>query len=114
MFEVDHYVALMVVTVPIGLIFMGGVYIYVEDINNRMDGIDFKLDRIQRMEMYDKTPDTVYENESVILNGLYHPSQGFYCVWVENRTYEQINNTVNHELLHAMIHKKPEHFCGGE
>lgn len=76
--------------------------------------IDFKLDRIQRMEMYDKSPDQVYENESLILNGLYQPSKGFYCVWTENRTYDQINRTVNHELLHALIDKDSKHFCGVE
>ena len=43
--------------------------------------------------------------------GLYFHT-GFYCVWTKDRTSEEIANTKEHELCHALIDKdEKQHFC---
>jgi Zn-dependent peptidase ImmA (M78 family) len=61
---------------------------------------------IKKMEMYDKN---IAQKMGTM--GVFHRENEFYCVSTRDRTYKQINKTVNHELLHAMIHKDKKHFC---
>ena len=63
----------------------------------------------ERLAMYNKSLKT-YSGA----NGLYYPTEEFYCVWVEGRTTEEIKSTEDHEICHALIDKDYEHFCRGE
>jgi len=50
------------------------------------------------------------------LNGIYHAEEGYYCVWTEGKTPEEINRTDCHEYCHYLTDKvrdneSYEHFC---
>ena len=38
----------------------------------------------------------------------------YYCVWVKDRTEEEINRTESHEFCHHLVYNKREHFCDGK
>ena len=44
------------------------------------------------------------------LQGFYY-NDTVYCVWLKNRTTEEIANTRNHEICHALVYRDYEHFC---
>lgn len=60
----------------------------------------------ERYEMYD-----VDFKSDMVLNGLYWPSDKFYCVWVGNRTNLDHYDTDTHEQCHAMVDLEWKHFC---
>ena len=48
------------------------------------------------------------------LNGIYNYNEGYFCVSVDNRKYQDINTTTFHEACHVIINKNTEnnkHFC---
>jgi len=47
------------------------------------------------------------------LKGIYN-HKGYYCVWVGDKTAEEINKTEAHELCHHFVRLDYEHFCGGK
>lgn len=44
-----------------------------------------------------------------ILGIYYRPK--YFCVWVENRTNDAIQETIAHEYCHHLVHLNKEHFC---
>jgi hypothetical protein len=62
----------------------------------------------ERFRMYHQS----LANESNYINGIAYGDQ-YYCVWTKDRSYEYINKTANHEMLHILIEKNRTHFCGG-
>lgn len=53
---------------------------------------------------YDITPAT----------GLYWHGTDYYCVWANERTLEQQEQTDRHEYCHYLIDNDYDHFCEGE
>ena len=47
------------------------------------------------------------------INGVYS-SEGYYCIWTEGRTLQEIMIADRHELQHYMNDKELEHFGGEE
>ena len=45
------------------------------------------------------------------INGVFS-SEGYYCVWVKDRSPSEIASTEVHEQCHALINKDRGHFCG--
>jgi len=45
------------------------------------------------------------------IDGIFFPDEKFYCVWTENRTFSQIEDTDRHEWCHHLIDKDRKHFC---
>lgn len=45
------------------------------------------------------------------LGGVFHPTEKYYCVWTANRSIDQIANSEEHEMCHAMINTDYNHFC---
>ncbi len=45
------------------------------------------------------------------LDGIYHHSGKYYCVWTEGRDFKEINKTEYHEVCHSFIHEDYYHFC---
>ena len=60
-----------------------------------------------RCSMYD---DIRYRENSNV-NGLYFPSEKYYTVWIEDRTFDEIEETDRHEYCHHLVYENPEHFC---
>ena len=56
---------------------------------------------------------SVLEQSDFGLWGIYYQDK-YYCVWLDNKTEEQINNTINHEICHHFVYQDYEHFCGKE
>ena len=55
-----------------------------------------------------------YDDENPL--GFYsqdNESNGFYCVWTQGLTQQQIDVIDNHELTHALIARNPGHYCAG-
>ncbi len=67
--------------------------------------IDDLHEATDRCEMYD--PNNFILTKT---NGLYF-FEGYYCVWTEGRTLEEINRTDVHEVCHSLVVKDKEHFC---
>lgn len=42
----------------------------------------------------------------------YNVTGEYYCVWTQERTYQEINDTEVHEKCHILIWRDYEHFCG--
>lgn len=61
----------------------------------------------ERCEMYG------YEAKNVTnyINGFYTPNK-YYCVWIDNRSKWDIDETDRHEYCHHLVTLTPEHFCG--
>lgn len=60
-----------------------------------------------RMQMYDKS-----NKDLAITQGVYFPNEEYYCVWVGDRTVDNIQRTDYHEMCHHMVYDDWEHFCG--
>lgn len=45
------------------------------------------------------------------MNGLYFPSENYYCVWAKNRTFDQQEGTDRHEWCHFLVDNDKDHFC---
>lgn len=58
----------------------------------------------------------LFDNEETkkVLNGIYYWVDEYYCVWAENRTMTDIEETEAHEYCHYLIDVNREHFCGKE
>jgi len=54
----------------------------------------------------DEVKDSMYGIE-----GAYYLNKNIYCVNVEGRTKEEINNTDYHEMCHYLVEKDYQHFC---
>jgi len=60
----------------------------------------------ERLQLYDK------ENlPNLRVNGLYFPSDEYYCVWAKNRTPINVAITEAHEYCHHLTYTDWEHFC---
>lgn len=80
----------------------------INEVNNMNKRILDEIKDIDRIEMYNK--EIAYAEN---VNGVYHHNN-FYCVYTKNRTSEEIQGTVEHEVLHALIgqdKRMEEHFC---
>ena len=73
---------------------------------NESTELAYQLSRIERSEMWN--PDVL--NDNFYVDGYYRVEQ-FYCVWVEDRTPNQINRTDYHEMAHHYSWTDPDHFC---
>ena len=49
--------------------------------------------------------------EHVGLDGIWF-QEGFYCVWVKDKDYDNVVETDYHEMCHALVEEDYEHFCG--
>ena len=64
------------------------------------------LDGLERYSMYSEL-----EIVNSTLNGIYFPSDKYYCVWVEGNNITQIEDTEKHEYCHYLIQTDYKHFC---
>jgi len=74
-------------------------------INNTINNTN--CDMYDRYQMYNDN----ISNKSIYLNGNYRANK-YYCVWVENKTDWEIEDTDRHEYCHHLVTLAPEHFCG--
>jgi len=88
------------------LLFVLCVLLLTLQIYNMQKQIENVEDTIARLSLYSNNN---YEYAKV--NGIYN-TKGYYCVWTQNRTLEEINRTDYHEMAHVLVHKDREHFCG--
>ena len=47
------------------------------------------------------------------LQGIYHTPE-YYCVWIKDRSLEEINKTECHEVAHHLAYTQYGHFCLSE
>ena len=52
-------------------------------------------------------------NATFGINGIYQ-APDYYCVWTTNRTAEEINKTIVHELCHDLVYRNYGHYCESE
>lgn len=64
---------------------------------------------IERLGMYNQT-----EISYMFNNGYYNIRDEYYCVWTKGKRPDQIANTEQHEICHALIYQSEyeyNHFC---
>ena len=102
--KLDMLLVFILIGIVTGLtIFL--MFIWEEQEKNNQN-IESLLELSKRLKMYDGEA-----LNQTLMNG-YYSSVGYYCVWTENRTYDEINETDYHENAHSYIAKDYEHFCG--
>lgn len=55
--------------------------------------------------------DGIQYKEKPIANGVYWHNQDYYCVWIKDRTIDQIMSTDVHERCHYLVEQEYDHFC---
>ena len=74
--------------------------------------LEFKQQKCyNQCDSYDMEKNPRYGQNGVFFG---HSDEQFMCVWLENRTYADITQTIHHETLHALIYKwdsNSTHFC---
>ena len=88
-----------------------GVIIF--NTNTRLDGCDYCKTIIEDMARNEGMMDKA-NYDGALANGLYWPSQDYYCVWTKDRKIDDINMTDQHEQCHDFVYKNYTHFCGDE
>ena len=54
----------------------------------------------------------INESQLTTVGGVFYPDKGFYCVYTEGKNAVEINDIVEHEKCHALIHlDNVQHFC---
>ena len=84
----ETILSILLVIILLGTGFIGGFF--------------YRNEECKSCQMYDT---------SFGVDGLYFPSESYYCVWTEGRTESQIQKTEVHEQCHALIDKDYYHFC---
>lgn len=99
----------MVVAIIV-ILFQGFAYYYTANTfnENMKHVVDTIVEEAKRTIMYDK----ISLSDDSVVNGYYNYQDRFYCVWMENRTQEDIMITDVHEQCHYWVHLKYDHFCG--
>jgi len=83
------------------LVVLEGMY----ELERAVDGL---LISAERLEMYN-----ISLGRSVVVNGVYFPSDKYYCVWTGGRNESDWLRTECHEQCHALIDDRVgfDHFC---
>jgi len=122
------YITLALLIVCVSL--FGVSAYYFNDAHNMHQQLKVYFDGLERLEMTN-TNDTIGRYKQTLTNGIWYGT-GYYCVWTKGRDVETIidtdpsfgllksvyvtgdtvNKTAFHELMHEMVNRNKEHFCG--
>ena len=67
--------------------------------------------RLNLYAEYARTNFSEFRQTGNLLQGFARGDE-YYCIWTKDQSYTEINETINHELLHVLLAKDKSHFCG--